>query len=146
MRKKIKHDQSQMYKRVRALRETLGLTQLEFANDIGCSQQSVCMWERNERAIRRQTITQICSFFGVNEKWIRYGEGEPFEDDRALHNAPVNTKTPTLEEYEAVLRFVYSLLPDEIKSIVLDIAAREELRKSVARRLELRVAAEAEED
>jgi DNA-binding transcriptional regulator YiaG len=34
---------------IRALRERLGLTQVQFAERVGCAQGAVAMWEANQR-------------------------------------------------------------------------------------------------
>lgn len=55
------------------------LTQAEFAGRISISQQYLSQMCNGKKVPSDRTITDICREFSVNEKWLRTGEGEPFE-------------------------------------------------------------------
>ncbi|MGN8928931.1 helix-turn-helix domain-containing protein [Collinsella sp. HCP28S3_E12] len=49
------------------LREQLGLTQAEFARDLGVAKETVCRWEKNRTAIRPRHIQKMVKLYGVTE-------------------------------------------------------------------------------
>lgn len=55
------------------------VTKTEFAKRLGVSQAFVSQVCAGTSGISDRTITDICREFSVNEKWLRTGEGEPFE-------------------------------------------------------------------
>ncbi|WP_055153374.1 helix-turn-helix domain-containing protein [Faecalicatena contorta] len=68
-----------MNERVKRLRKSLDLTQQKFADALGVKRNTVAQWECGINALTDQVITSICREFGVNEDWLRTGEGEMFE-------------------------------------------------------------------
>ena len=74
--------------RIKELRETLGLSQQEFAERIHSKQVSVSSYERGTRTPLEPIILSICREFNVNERWLRTGEGPMFrpqtEDDQLM--------------------------------------------------------------
>ena len=64
--------------RIKELRETLGLSQQEFAERIHSKQVSVSSYERGTRTPLEPIILSICREFNVNERWLRTGEGPMF--------------------------------------------------------------------
>ena len=69
-----------MNERIKRIRHELGLTQTEFAKRIGLKQNSMALIESGKRNTSAQTILSICREFGVNENWLRTGDGEMFEE------------------------------------------------------------------
>lgn len=57
------------------------LTQAEFAGRISISQQYLSQMCNGKKVPSDRTITDICREFGVNEIWIRTGEGDPFQEE-----------------------------------------------------------------
>lgn len=111
-----------MYNRLKELRESLGLTQSEFAQQLGCAQQSVCMWERNERAIRGQTVSQICHRFNVREGWMRDGEGEMYESPA--------TEIQKVRDFQRTFCMrVYDALRGDVQSLLTEIVFDEKKRR-----------------
>lgn len=68
-----------MNARIKELRKSLGLTGSEFGERIGITKSSVSTIESGRSNPSDQTIRSICREFGVNEVWLRTGEGEPFQ-------------------------------------------------------------------
>jgi transcriptional regulator with XRE-family HTH domain len=68
-----------MNHRVKIVRETVGLSQSEFASRLAMNQTGVSMVESGRREVSPALILKICSVFGVDEHWLRTGEGEPFQ-------------------------------------------------------------------
>lgn len=84
--------------RIREVRKRLGLTIVEFGDRLGVSNSAISRLETGKNNASNQTITQICQAFGVNERWLRTGEGKMM--------API-------DQEEEILGFVKDLLTDE---------------------------------
>ena len=73
---------------IKYLRTHLKMSQTEFAEKIGISQQTLSGIENNSRTLTDHTVITICSVFGVSEEWLRTGNGEMFpvhpEDDALI--------------------------------------------------------------
>lgn len=69
-----------MKDRLKEIRKELNLTQAVFAEKIGSSQNVVANYEIGRRNPSASVINNICKTFGVNEDWLRTGEGEMFEE------------------------------------------------------------------
>lgn len=68
-----------MHERIKELRKYLGLTQAEFGEKIAMRQTGVAWLESGDRKITDRVITTICAVFGVDEIWLRTGDGEMFQ-------------------------------------------------------------------
>lgn len=67
-----------MNERIRALIKALKIKQAEFAQRIGVSRPFVSELCSGAKNPSDRTILDICREFGVNEHWLRTGEGEMF--------------------------------------------------------------------
>lgn len=67
-----------MNARIKEVRLKFGLTQVEFGKRIGVKQSAVTGYESGNRQPLDTVITSICREFGVNETWLRTGEGPQF--------------------------------------------------------------------
>ena len=67
-----------MPERIRDLRKAIGLTQQDFADRLGVKRNTVALYETGKSGISDGIIKSICREFGVNEEWLRTGEGEMF--------------------------------------------------------------------
>jgi len=68
--------------RIIEARKALGLTQQKFADNLKISQTNASALERNFHGVPDRTIKLICFTYGVNENWLKTGEGEMFEKGR----------------------------------------------------------------
>lgn len=64
--------------RLKQVRKNLELTQQEFAQKIGTSQNVLANYEIGRRNPSNSVINNICKTFNVNEEWLRTGNGEMF--------------------------------------------------------------------
>lgn len=62
--------------RIKKIRKSNGLTIVDFGKRIGVSNPAVSMMENGKSNPSNQTIVAICREFGINEDWLRTGEGE----------------------------------------------------------------------
>ena len=65
-----------MKNRIKEVRLESGLSQADFARKQNLSRNYLWMIEAGERVPGDRTISDICQKFGVNEVWLRSGEGE----------------------------------------------------------------------
>lgn len=76
-----------MDKRIKEIRESAGLTQVEFGKKIGLARNTIANYETGNRIPSNIVINSICREFYVNEEWLRTGNGEMYkiaEDQTAL--------------------------------------------------------------
>lgn len=67
-----------MNKRIKELRQQLGLSQEEFGKRIGIGKSAVSKHENGENEPSEQTILSICREFRVNYFWLTEGKGDVF--------------------------------------------------------------------
>lgn len=68
-----------MNKRIKIIRNMLGLNQDKFGEKIGLSKFAISNYENGKTPITERSIADICREFGVSEEWLRYGTGEMFQ-------------------------------------------------------------------
>jgi transcriptional regulator with XRE-family HTH domain len=64
--------------RIKLVRKTLKMSQVEFAKAIFISNGYIAELESEHRRVNDRIIHLISLTFGVNETWLRTGEGEMF--------------------------------------------------------------------
>lgn len=64
-----------MNERLKQLRKVLKLTQQEFADKLNIKRGTIANYEIGRNEPIDAVITLICKEFGVNEVWLRTGEG-----------------------------------------------------------------------
>lgn len=67
-----------MNERIKKIIAELGLKKVDFANRLHISQPFASELCSGAKAPSDRTIKDICREFGVNEEWLRTGEGEMF--------------------------------------------------------------------
>lgn len=67
-----------MNDRIRQLRKYFDLTQQEFADRIGVKRNTIATYETGRNEPIDAVVSLICREFGVNEEWLRKGNGEMF--------------------------------------------------------------------
>lgn len=72
-----------MENRIKQIREYFELNQREFSKRINIGQSTLALFETGNRAPKDIHIKRICDEFGVNEIWLRTGEGG--EDNMFAH-------------------------------------------------------------
>ena len=65
-------------KRIRHVRQTLNMSQVEFAKAIYISNGYIAELECEHRRVNDRIIHLISLTFGVSEKWLKTGEGDMF--------------------------------------------------------------------
>lgn len=67
-----------MNTRIKKVRLAANLAQAAFGEALGLSQNYIWMIETGKREPSERTIRDICREYGVNENWLRTGEGEMY--------------------------------------------------------------------
>lgn len=62
--------------RIKTVRKTVNLTQVEFGEKIGIKGNTVTNYEADRREPQEVTLKAICDKFGVSYEWLKYGKGE----------------------------------------------------------------------
>ena len=68
-----------MNERIKKIRNSLNISQTDFAQKLSVSRSAICKMESGENYPSEQTIKLICNEFSVNEDWLRTGNGEIFK-------------------------------------------------------------------
>lgn len=79
-----------MKDRIKKVRVNAKLNQSEFGKEISISRSAVWKLENGENTPSERTIEIICIKFGVNEKWLKTGEGEMY---------PQKTRNQEIQEF-----------------------------------------------
>lgn len=110
-----------MHERIKELRKYLGLTQAEFGEKIAMRQTGVAWLESGDRKITDRVITTICAVFGVDEIWLRTGEGEMFREptiDEQIAGFVGDVLSDKGDEFQKrVMRILASLGPEGWKAL-----------------------------
>jgi transcriptional regulator with XRE-family HTH domain len=110
-----------LHERIKELRKYLGLTQAEFGEKIAMRQTGVAWLESGDRKITDRVITTICAVFGVDEIWLRTGEGEMFREptiDEQIAGFVGDVLSDKGDEFQKrVMRILASLGPEGWKAL-----------------------------
>lgn len=90
-----------MINRLKQLRKGLKINQTNFAKHLGITQTAYSMIENGNNPLSDRHIKVICSTFGINENWLRTGEGDmffssPYEKE---FTEIFNNLTPETQQY-----------------------------------------------
>lgn len=66
--------------RIKMIRKNAGLTQQQFAAQIGVSRNTIATYETSLRTPIDAIILSICREFGINESWLRTGNGKMYTE------------------------------------------------------------------
>ena len=91
------------------------LNQTDFAARISISQQYLSQICNGRKTPSDRTISDICREFGVNEVWLRTGEGEPFQQrtrEEEIMRFAVRTAKGS-DGFKKQLAFMLSQLDEE---------------------------------
>lgn len=112
-----------MKNRFKEIRKELGLTQNEFGEKIGITGSTISDIERGKLSLTDRNISLICEKLGVNETWLRTGEGDMFDiyhlPEDEITKALASIETSNYENVKSLLlKFVQ--LDDNGKKIIDD--------------------------
>lgn len=70
-----------MKDRIKLIRQNAGMTQQEFAKQIGVSRNTIATYETSVRIPLDAIVLSICREFNINETWLRTGEGSMYMEE-----------------------------------------------------------------
>lgn len=112
-----------MNERMKLIRKSLELTQEKFAERIGLKQNTIALIESGKRNMSDQAILSVCREFGVNEEWLRTGDGEMFArkssslDDLARNSGLTTNERILIEKFMNLRPETRRELLDYIKAV-----------------------------
>ena len=112
-----------MKDRLKKLRKELDLTQQAFADKIGMKQNTIAQYEMGRTTPSDAIIFSICREFGVNEKWLRSGEGEMFEE--------LTNQQKILKYTALLLKDKDSAVADAIQTLIVTYEQLDDTSKAV---------------
>ena len=101
-----------MKNRIKQIRKHYNLNQEDFGKRIGAKQSTVTAYECGNRVPMDVTITSICREFGVNESWLRTGEGEMFMPKSRGQEIGEIVKAAAQHDPDTAAKFFSSLLEE----------------------------------
>ena len=105
-----------MLERIKAIIKELNLSQNKFAEKIGMSSAAMSAILNGKRNLADGTIARIVARTGVNEKWLRTGEGEMFEKSKPTEQTPEEfAKSHGCDDFAAGIFARYCRFSDEDK-------------------------------
>ena len=149
-----------MKSRIHAVRAQADLTMAEFAKRIGMTTSSISLFESGKATPSDRTVLSICREFGVNEQWLRTGEGEMFEQTRAsvldrlsmeydLSKEQLNVIEAFLDldpqERDVILKYVHNVFDRSAKSAAQSTAIPDKEAQRIAESDEFKVLREKNE-
>lgn len=117
--------------RLKTLRKELHLTQQAFADRIKAGRNTIARYELGDRTPSDAVIYSICKEFGVNETWLRSGEGDMFVSDTSEKLDALAAAHGLGREQRVLLERFIVLKPEAQKAVldfIMDVA--ESLKES----------------
>lgn len=99
-----------MQNRIKEIRKANGLTQTDFGEKIGVKGNTITGYETGIRSPSDAIIVSICREFGVNESWLRTGEGEMLLPKSRGQEIGEIVKAASQHDPEDAAKFFTSLL------------------------------------
>ena len=106
--------------RIRKERQKIGWTQVEFANKLGLSKQTINNWENERRTPDPNTVVAIADLFGVSTDYL-LGKESKVVTKKHLTNVNNRIKEDLGEDVEVMFRDITSF----------DDAEKEELKNFI---------------
>lgn len=112
-----------MYRRIKAIRKALGLTQEEFAARIGVKRGAIANYEIGRNEPVDAVLSLICREYSVSETWLRTGAGEMFtyaEKNDRLADLVARLGRPKAEATLRIVDTVLAAVDDETAQRIWD--------------------------
>lgn len=109
--------------RIKNIRDSLGLSQEEFARQIGIGRSALSQIETGRTNPSEQTLMLVCDKFHVNEDWLRHGEGEMFLSPESQHLENIYQRYNLTPEDRIIVEEFLALSP-EVRRGILDYVVR----------------------
>ena len=125
---------SEINTRIAAVIQASGLTKTAFAERLNVSQSFISRLAIGASAPSDRTIVDICREFGVNERWLRTGEGEMLmhlsREEEIMRFAATVIRDPSSEFQRQALAVLAKLTPEQWQ--LMEEMARKLLQEQAA--------------
>lgn len=125
---------SEINTRIAAVIQASGLTKTAFAERLNVSQSFISRLAIGASAPSDRTIVDICREFGVNERWLRTGEGEMLmhlsREEEIMRFAATVVRDPSSEFQRQALAVLAKLTPEQWQ--LMEEMARKLLQEQAA--------------
>lgn len=118
-----------MKDRLKKLRKELDLTQQAFADKIGMKQNTIAQYEMGRTTPSDAIIFSICREFGVDENWLRTGEGKMFEE--------LTDQQKVMKYTGMLLRDTDSVVANAIQSFIVTYEQLDDTSKATLEKIAL---------
>lgn len=118
-----------MKDRLKKLRKELDLTQQAFADKIGMKQNTIAQYEMGRTTPSDAIIFSICREFGVDENWLRTGEGKMFEE--------LTDQQKVMKYTDMLLRDTDSVVANAIQSFIVTYEQLDDTSKATLEKIAL---------
>jgi transcriptional regulator with XRE-family HTH domain len=98
-------------KRIKKLRNLIGVSQSDFAEDLRVPQNRIARIELNKNQPTMELLKSICSTYEVSLDWLANGEGTIFKDGSNVYKKKTNIYAPK-NLISVILTEIERLLPD----------------------------------
>lgn len=95
--------------RIRAIRKKNGQNQRDFAKSIDISQPALAMLEKGQREVNNRHISLICIKHGVNEEWLRTGNGDMYSPISQDERYAINVGKLQRADDDTIIRWVNAI-------------------------------------
>ena len=116
-----------MNERIKAIRKAKGLTQQEFADQLGIKRGAVANYELGRNNPIDAVVSLICRVFNVNERYLRYGEEPMFVIPAAGEFEALARRYPQMTEESRIFIEKLISLPsadqDKVMSFLRSVVA-----------------------
>lgn len=102
--------------RIKEVRKAKGLSQAAFGAPFGANRDMINNVENGRAAVSDIMIASICRTYGVNERWLRTGEGEMFVQisrDQEIMDFVADTMQDDKDNFRRRFLLALSRLPEE---------------------------------
>ena len=109
-----------MHTRINEIVKKLDLTKTAFGQKINISQGMASKICSGDAKPSDRTIADICRVFGVNEVWLRTGEGEPFQErsrEEEIMRFAVQTVKGSNEFRKALAAMLGKMTPEDWQNL-----------------------------
>lgn len=107
-----------MHRRLKIIRKTLGLTQVEIAKQLALDRSYYSQLETGKSPLVSRWVNLIVKLFNVNREWFETGEGEMFTTPAPASPPPTTFDLDaTVDEFVAVV----AKLPHEMQELIAKI-------------------------
>lgn len=125
---------SEINTRIAAVIQASGLTKTAFAERLNVSQSFISRLAIGASAPSDRTIVDICREFGVNERWLRTGEGEMLmhlsREEEIMRFAATVVRDPSSEFQRRFVSVLARLTPEQWQ--LMEQMARKLLQEQAA--------------